>query len=150
MDKDHIGQLIESGKSPESLATAQRTAAKALADAGERPFPHNACAATLSALFQLSAIDVPMTLGAGKLAHILGGQMNSRHWSHVAIGEQQAGDIGVCFDDGGVAGADHIYLVVERIDADEMVIADNQAPTTHHRFASGKKKTPTEYFLRAS
>jgi hypothetical protein len=150
MDQDHIAKLIENGDSRESLATAQRSAAKALADAGERPFPHNACAATLSALLQLSGIDVPMTLGAGKLAHTLGGQLNSRRWEHIPLGGQQAGDVGVCFDNGGVAGADHIYLVVQRVDKDEMVIADNQAASTHRRFASGRGKTPTEYFLRAT
>jgi hypothetical protein len=149
MDKDHVTKLVEIGSSPERLAEAQRIAAKALADAGAAPFPKNGCAATLSALLKLSGIDVPMTLGAGRLAHILGGQINSRRWDHIPIGDQQAGDVGVTFDDGGVAGADHIYLVVQRIDKDEMVIADNQATTTHRRFASGKGKTPTEYFLRA-
>jgi hypothetical protein len=150
MDKDHIAKLIEIGSSPKDLAEAQRIAAKALAAAGQPPFPHNGCAATLSALLQLSGINVPMTLGAGKLTHILGGQINSRHWDHIPVGDQQAGDVGVCFDnDPKVPGADHIYLVVKRVDADEMVIADNQLATTHRRFASGKGKTPTEYFLRA-
>jgi len=31
-----------------------------------------------------------------------------------------------------------------------MRIADNQAPRMHDRYASGRGKTPTEYFLRAS
>src|SRR5215831_7181812 len=88
MDKDHIAKLIEIGGSQEGLAEAQKIAAQALADAGEAPFPHNGCAATLSALLQLSGIDVPMTLGAGRLAHILGGQINSRHWDHIPVGDQ--------------------------------------------------------------
>jgi hypothetical protein len=149
MDKDQIQKLIESGSDATNLAQAQHSAATALAKAGERPFPHNACAATLSALLQLSGIDVPMTLGAGKLAHILGGQSHSRGWKHINVGEQQPGDVGVTFDEGGVPGADHIYLVVQRINDDEMTIADNQAPTMHSRFASGHGKTRTEYFLRA-
>jgi hypothetical protein len=147
MDKDHIAKLIGVGGSPKDLAAAQGIAKKALADAGLPP--KNACAATLSAMLQLSGIDVPMTLGAGKLAHILGGRINSRHWDHLPVGDQQAGDVGVCFDNGGVAGADHIYLVVQRLDEDEMLIADNQKAVAHQRFASGHGKTPTEYFLRA-
>jgi hypothetical protein len=155
MDQDRIPPLIETGKSAEGLTKAQKIAAKALAAAGEPPFPHNGCAATLSALLQLSGIGVPMTLGAGKLAHILGGQVSSRGWEHIKIGQQSAGDVGVTFDEGGNAGADHIYLVLQPIDGDEMVIADNQRPTPHRRAASGKDlgeggKTPTEYFLRAT
>ena len=149
MDKDQVAKLIEIGGSPTGLAEAQKIAAKALAAVGEK-FPHNGCAATLSALLRLSGIDVPMTVGAGKLANVLGGHLNSRHWMHIPVGDQQAGDVAVSFDNGGVPGADHIFLVVQRVDKDEMVIADNQAPTTHRRFASGKGgKTPTEYFLRA-
>jgi hypothetical protein len=151
LDKDQIPKLLEIAKSREGLAEAQRIAAKALADAHEPPFPKNGCAATLSALLELSGINVKMTLGAGRLAHMLGGQINStgRRWDHIAVGDQQAGDVGVTFDEGGTPGADHIYLVVQRINGDEMLIADNQAKTTHRRFASGRGKTPTEYFLRA-
>jgi hypothetical protein len=150
MDRDHIAKLVELGASQAGLAKAQQIAAKALKSAGES-WPHNGCAANLCALLQLSGIDVPMTLGAGKLAHVLGGQINSRHWVHIPVGDQKAGDVGVCFDNnGGVAGADHIYLVLRRIDSDEMVIADNQDSAPHKRFASGGHKTPTEYFLRAA
>jgi len=55
----------------------------------------------------------------------------------------------VTFDNSPPDGADHIYLVVKRVDDDEMVIADNQDSVPHRRFASGKGKTPTDYFLRA-
>jgi hypothetical protein len=142
-DKDHISSLIKIATSSEGIAEAQKIAGKALADAGLDP-SHNACAATLSAFLRLSGIDVPMTLGAAELAYTLGGQIKSRHWGHISIGDQQAGDVGVTFND------NHIYLVVQRIDNDEMVIADNQAPSTHPRSASGKDgKTKTGYFLRA-
>jgi hypothetical protein len=46
----------------------------------------------------------------------------------------------------------HIFLVVQAIDADVMVIADNQAPGPHRRRASGDPKlnhSPVAYFLRA-
>jgi hypothetical protein len=144
MDKDHIETLISLGSSAKGIAQAQAKAKKAWP-----PFPQNGCGANLSALLQLAGIDVPTTLGAGKLAHILGGQLESRGWDHIPVGQQDAGDVGVTFDEGGNPGADHIYLVVQRIDKDEMLISDNQATTPHHRFATGKARTPTEYFLRA-
>lgn len=149
MDRDRIPNLIQIGSSDETLQLAQGVAAAALREVGVT-FPHQAGAATLSALLEAAGINVPMTLGAGKLAQRLGGRLNSRRWDHVPVGEQEAGDVGVCFGDSPRAGADHVYLVVRRVDNDEMVIADNQATTPHPRFASGKGgKTPTDYFLRA-
>jgi len=140
MDVDHIPQLIAVGGSARGIAKARARAKKAWP-----PFPHNGCAANLSALLQLAGVDVPMTLGAGKLAHII----RERGWSKIDVGEQSAGDVGVTFDEGGNPGADHIYLVLRTVDADEMIISDNQADEPHHRFASGKGRTPTDYFLRA-
>ena len=75
--------------------------------------------------------------------------IDSRGWVHIPVGEQIPGDIGVTFDLGGNPGADHVYLVVKRMNDDEMMIADNQAKTIHQRFARGHGKTPTDYFLRA-
>jgi hypothetical protein len=47
-------------------------------------------------------------------------------------------------------GDDHVYLVLDNTDADEMIIADNQHTEPHPRWISGKGgKTPTRYFLRA-
>lgn len=150
MDKDCIAKLVQLANSSDGLAKAQQIAAQALADAGEKPFPTNGCAATLSALLQLAGINVPMTLGAGKLVSRLGGPYGSRKWVPVRLGEQQAGDVGVTYDLKAPSGADHLYLVIERVDEDEMVIADNQAPAVHSRWASGRGgTTPTEYFLRA-
>jgi hypothetical protein len=59
------------------------------------------------------------------------------------VGEQQAGDVGVAQSDVP------IYLVLQTKGQDEMLIADNQQPMPHSRFASGKEKTRTAYFLRA-
>jgi hypothetical protein len=47
-------------------------------------------------------------------------------------------------------GFDHIYLVLKKLNDDEMVIADNQSTQPHFRFASGQGKTPTKFFLRAT
>ncbi|MDI4231494.1 hypothetical protein OZ411_01530 [Bradyrhizobium sp. Arg237L] len=150
MDKDHIDELIELGSKTKSIERVQDIAAKAMERAGLGYTMHNACAATLSAFLDESGIDVPMTLGAGKLAMRLGGNdRGSRHWKRIRVGEQRAGDVGVTFDNTSPAGADHVYLVVERVDSDKMVIADNQAPKPHTRYASGRGRTATEYFLRA-
>lgn len=144
-DKAHVPQLIKNGRSQDGLAKAWKTAAKALPE-----FPHNGCAAHLSALLQESGIDVSMTLGAGNLARLLA----KRGWERVEVHAQQAGDVGVTYDlDPEPPGPDHIYLVVERLDDDDMLIADNQrhADEPHHRSATGKHgKTPTEFFLRAT
>lgn len=145
-DIDKIPRLIELGSSSEGISKARKIAGKALSE-----FPHNGCAAYLSALLRLAGItEVPETLGAGKLAHILRGPgPGTRGWDVVSVGKQRAGDVGVTFDLGGNPGADHIYLVVAVSGADKMTISDNQESVTHTRYASGKGKTRTEYFLRA-
>lgn len=141
-DKACIPKLIALGSDVDDLAKAQKIAKKAWPD-----FPHNGCAANLSALLQLADIHVPMILGAGKLARTIEG----RGWKRISVGSQQAGDIGVTFDQGTPPGADHIYLVlsVDSTDSDKMRIADNQDKEPHSRYASGYGKTATEYFLRA-
>lgn len=146
MDKDCIPQLIALGSSKASIQHIQDLAAKEMQKAGLGYTLHNACAATLSEFLIASGIGVPVTLGAGNLAKRL---KNDRQWTPIDVGKQQAGDVAVTKDLTAPAGADHIYLVVERIDADEMVIADNQDPGPHKRYASGHGKTPVEYFLRA-
>mgnify|MGYP001767130045 CR=1 FL=1 len=68
---------------------------------------------------------------------------------------QQPGDIGVCFDeDTSIPGADHVYLVLQNINKNKMVVVDNQYDLLHFRCVDGSDtgyggKTPTEYFLRA-
>lgn len=153
MDRDHIARLLEIAQSPDEYADVQHEAATVLADCGVE-WPHNGCAANLSTLLRRAGIDVEATVGAGRLAHLLGGAIGSRRWIHVPVGLQQPGDVGVTFDRGPPDGADHVYLVVARHDADLMTIADNQSPTLHRRRAGGGAvpgeggKTPTDYFLR--
>lgn len=148
-DKELIPKAISIATTPSDYAAVQRAAAKVLKDEASEKWPHNGCAANLSSLLQAAGIAVPSIVGAGALANKLGGPFNSRNWVHVPVGSQVAGDVGVCFDLTPPAGSDHIFLVVTRVDSDEMVIADNQAKAPHTRFASGKGKTPTDYFLRA-
>ncbi len=144
-DGTFVDALIAVGSDPRSLSQAQAVAAVELRKVGV-VYPHNACAATLSALLAAAGIGVQMTLGAGRLAS----RLRDRGWSSVGLRAQRPGDVGVCFDNTAPSGADHIYLVIQNIDGDRMVIADNQAQAvTHERYASGKGKTPTEYFLRA-
>ncbi len=141
-DQDKIDTLTELGKDVSQIAKAQKIAKEAWS-----AFPHNGCAANLSALLQLSGIDVPMVLGAEKLAKTL----KNRGWSVVKVGEQKPGDVGVTFDyDPTPSGADHVYLVLEvEANKDRMLISDNQDKAPHYRYASGHGRTPTKYFLRA-
>jgi hypothetical protein len=146
-DASKIAALIGQGSTADGLKRARATATSAMAKLDIK-YPTNGCAAHLSALLEQAAIKVPMTFGAGKLAHLLA----ERSWRRVPIGQQAPGDVGVCFDnDPTPAGADHVYLVIETLGPDRMMIADNQNPkdAPHERFASGRGKTPTEYFLRA-
>ena len=144
-DAVHVAELIQQGSTAAGLKAARTVAKAALPQ-----YPTNGCAAHLSALLQQAGMDVPMTLGAGKLAQ----RIADRGWTRIDVGSQIAGDVGVCLDnDPTPAGADHIYLVINPLGADEMMIADNQRTTDapHKRRASGADgKTPTEYFLRAS
>ena len=68
----------------------------------------------------------------------------------ISNGQQQPGDVGSTCGTTPNHGFDHIYLLLQRVDADEMVIADNQSSKPHTRFVSGKGKTPTKFFLRAT
>lgn len=140
----HIPELIDNGKSAQGLAKAWKTASKALPE-----FPHNGCAAHLSALLQESGIDIQMTIGAGNLARLL----EKRGWQRIEIHSQQDGDVGVTYDlDPDPPGPDHVYLVVERLDDDDMLIADNQrhSDEPHHRSATGKHgKTHREIVNKA-
>jgi len=146
MDRDQIDELIALGTSATSIRRIQDLAAREMQRNGLGYTLHNACAATLSCFMNQAGIPVPVTLGAGRLATRI---ESLRHWERVDVGGQVAGDVGVTFDTTAPPGADHVYLVVERLDADAMYIADNQAPERHVRYASGHGRTPTRFYLRA-
>jgi hypothetical protein len=143
MDKDQIPKLLQLGSTQQGVQQAQSLAKKVMQDNGYGSTLHNACAATLSEFMNLAGIDVPVTLGAGNLARRISG----RGWGQIDVGNQEAGDVAVADSDV------HIFLVIQAINKDDMVVADNQAPGPHRRKASGDRAlnhTPVHYFLRAA
>ena len=92
-------------------------------------------------------MSVPDTFQAIALGNLL---KSDRNWKVVSVGEQKPGDVGSTCGPQPHHGTDHIYLVLEVLNPDEMVVADNQQPRPHFRFASGQDgRTPTRFFLRA-
>lgn len=146
-DADLIPELIRIASNTNSLVTAQHDAAEKILRFDGEIFPADSCAITQSCLLQLAGIAVPDTYQA--LA--FGEMLEKRGWKKVPVGEQKAGDIGsTCY--GGIAhhGTDHVYLVLRAVNADEMIVADNQSHLPHMRFASGRGgKTPARFFMRA-
>ncbi|CDX38874.1 hypothetical protein MPLSOD_340076 [Mesorhizobium sp. SOD10] len=147
---DLVEKLINLGSDAGSCQVIRQKASQAMVRIYGKPTLHNACACTLSLFLQSAGYPLAkIVYGAGALAQYL----RQHGWQKVDVGNQQAGDVGVCRDDDKTtAGADHIFLVVKRADADQMLIADNQESfSPHPRFASGKgHKTPVDYFLRYS
>lgn len=146
-DQEKIATLIKQASDSTQLQGAQSVAARKLLDYDGEIFPSDGCAITLSVLLQNAGIAVPDTFMAIELARLL---ENGRLWQRVPVGQQQAGDIGSTCGTEPHHGTDHVYLVLRKVNNDEMVIADNQAREPHFRYASGVGKTPTRYFLRAS
>ena len=145
-DSGRIAKLIQIASDPSGLASVQSRAAAALLEYDGEVYPHDGCAITLSILLRDAGIDVPPTYQA----ITLGSQLKqSRQWQVIPLGQQQAGDIGSTCGPTPDPGADHIYLVLKRVNSDEMVVADNQATEPHFRFVSGQGRTPTKFFLRA-
>jgi muramidase (phage lysozyme) len=147
-DAERVTKLVENASDPNWCEKVRERGRKAMIRIYGRETSKNACAATLCCFLNAGGIDVPMEYGAGKLARYL---EKTRDWTRVKVGDQRAGDVAVCYDkDKRTPGADHIFLVVKRIDQDEMLIADNQTDfSPHTRFASGRRQTAVEYFLRA-
>jgi hypothetical protein len=145
-DLDRIPTLMQIASDPAQLQEAQSVAAKRLRDFDGEVYPSDGCAITLSVLLQDAGIPLPDTFQALKLGNVL---KADRRWQVVPVGQQRDGDIGSTCGLVPDHGADHIYLVVRALNRDEMVVADNQAPKPHFRFASGQGKTPTKFFLRA-
>lgn len=147
-DKDHVGKLIADGSTDATLHSIQKRAVRKLLDFDGEIYPSDGCAITLSLLLQDAGINVPDTFLAIKLGRIL---RDERKWDVIAVGKQQAGDIGSTCGEISRHGVDHVYLVLRVLNPDEMVIADNQHGHPHFRWASGKGgKSPTRFFLRTT
>jgi hypothetical protein len=145
-DGQFIPGLVTFASDAHQLQAAQHVAAKRLLDFDGEVFPSDGCAITLSVLLQDNSIPVKDTFQALALGHVL----KERNWQVIPVGKQKSGDVGSTCGPSAHHGFDHIYLVLRVLNADEMVIADNQAPQPHFRFASGHGgKTPTKFFLRA-
>ena len=146
-DKDQIGLLLNEAWGVGKLDDAQARAAKKLLDFDGEKYPSDGCAITLSVLLQDAGIDVLDIYTAIQLGREL---RDTRGWQLIDVGSQQAGDVGSTCGQIAVHGKDHIYLVLQNLNVDEMIIADNQSAKPHFRFASGQGgKTPTRFFLRA-
>jgi hypothetical protein len=141
-----IAGLLKIASNADQLVAAQHVAAKLLYEYDGEQYPSDGCAITLSVLLQQAGIAVANTYQAIKLGQIL---KDTRGWQPIAVGSQQAGDVGSTCGTVPHHGTDHIYLVLKTVNNDEMVIADNQAEAPHFRWASGKGKSPTTFFLRA-
>jgi hypothetical protein len=147
-DVEAIASLLALASNRQTLQAAQTVAAQRLLDYDGEKYPQDGCAITLSVLLQEAGIDVPDTY----MAIDMGGLLQSRRWTKIAIGAQQRGDVGSTCGKTPHHGTDHVYVVLRVSnpdEPDEMVVADNQEPAPHFRFASGKGKTPSTYFLRA-
>ena len=144
-DGEAISNLLAIASNPQTLQAAQAIAAQRLLVYDGEKYPQDGCAITLSVLLQDAGVNVPDTYMAIDMCSLL----QSQGWTRIAVGDQQKGDVGsTC---GAVAhhGTDHVYVVLRDLNLDEMVVADNQEPAPHFRFASGKSQSPTTYFLRA-
>jgi len=145
-DKEHIAELVARASNAGTLLAAQHEAAAKLLRTVHETYPHDGCAITQSCLLQDAGIDVPDTYQALAFGKMLEG----RGWQRIVFGEQAPGDIGSTCGTSAHHGDDHVYLVLHALNADEMVVADNQSHAPHFRFASGRGKTPTRFFLRAT
>ena len=67
-DKELIPNAISISISASSYAAVQKAAAKALKDGDGEEWPHNGCAANLSALLEAAGIGVPMSAHDEKLS----------------------------------------------------------------------------------
>lgn len=146
-DGQHIATLLKIASAIPSLQVAQDIAGGRLLKYDGEVYPRDGCAITLSVLLQQAGINIKDTYGALELANLL----RDRGWARVPNGQQAPGDIGSTCGPEPEHGVDHVYLVLQPIDDDQMLIADNQQPVPHARYVSGAGgKSPTRYFLRAA
>lgn len=146
-DSGRIPKLLEIATDPDAYHEVQHEAKDELFEGADEVWPHDGCAINLSDLLQAAGIMVPDIFQALKLGSHL---RDHRGWQVIPKGQQQPGDVGSTCGTTPNHGFDHIYLVVQRLDDDEMVVADNQKPQPHSRFVSGHGRTPTKFFLRAT
>jgi hypothetical protein len=145
-DGAFVDKLVSAGSDAHRLAAAQKIAAKRLLALDGEVYPHDGCAITLSVLMQAAGSDLPDVFRAFDLVAAL----KRRGWTAVPPGAQRAGDVGTTCGPAPHHGTDHVYLLLRKVGADEMIIADNQAPYPHFRYASAHGgKSPTTGFLRA-
>ena len=144
-DGGAISSLLAIASNPQTLQAAQAVAAQRLLVYDGEKYPQDGCAITLSVLLQDAGVNVPDTYMAIDMCSLL----QSRGWTRIAVGDQQKADVGSTCGTVAHHGTDHVYVVLRDLNLDEMVVADNQEPAPHFRFASGKSQSPTTYFLRA-
>ena len=144
-DGQFVPTLVNIASDTNKLVAMQHVAARKLLDYDGEVYPSDGCAITLSVLLQSAGINVQDTFLAIELGRVL----KSRNWQVIPVGEQRVGDVGSTCGTVPHHGRDHIYLVLKVLNSDEMVVADNQEASPHFRFASGKGRTPTTFFLRA-
>lgn len=143
-----IDKLMQLGSNVATLDSAEKRAAQKLLNYDGEIYPSDGCAITLSTLLQDAGIDVPDIYTAIELGAEL---RDKRNWQVVDVGHQQQGDVGSTCGLKPHHGFDHIYLMLRKLNDDEMLIADNQSSQPHFRWASGLGgKTPTTFFLRAT
>lgn len=144
-DKDLIGAALALAKN--SLQSVEHDAARKLLNYDGEIYPRDGCAITLSTLLAAAGMDIAPTYQALAMGNLL----KSRGWQVIPVGQQQAGDVGSTCGTTPQHGVDHVYFVLQRLNNDEMVVADNQASQPHFRWASGQGgKSPTRFFLRAA
>lgn len=86
-DKDCIDDLINIASSETQFAQAI-SKVKAIAPNYGTSWPHNCCALFQSQLLDMAGIDFGYEASAGRFAYKLGGQINSRNWRHIPVGQQ--------------------------------------------------------------
>ncbi|WP_434585586.1 hypothetical protein ACMYSP_03435 [Klebsiella sp. R390] len=144
-DKEKMLDVLNIATTPARYEKVQAVAATELFKLAHEYWPHDGCALNLSNLLQAGGIAVPDIMQALALGNYL---RDERKWNVIPVGQQQPGDVGSTCGPTAHHGYDHIYLVLKRSDSDKMLIADNQQPVPHERFASGNGRTPTTFFLR--